>query len=377
MAMAEGPAPSVVVELVLGEARLQVPLESPSSFEALVAKVEDKFGLPPDSFGIFDDFGKVTNTTALVRAIGTSTDAPCIFQVREKPVWRKLREMEEKIETLVARCPVADNIMKTIEERSSNRFTKLRSALQDLDAKVNRSIAPLLQSMALQQMDAKEAKHEGSHASPPFEEMDAKVGSIAALLQSMALQQIDLKTKLDSLSENSATHVASGGIAKMPELREEAILAVLGRQEEKAVEIEKQATNLQKEVHAQGRDVQDVHEKLQALQTEIRNLAPAPPADGDCRISPMSAMLQDLGKSPKNCNNIVGVDSRDGESHYPWADGPSNDLFANAYSGKKLHLGTSFKVGGTAAVPFARFHATRQHDRIHGSRSLPLLPPVR
>ena len=25
----------------------------------LVAAVEDKFGLPPDSYGIFDDFGKV------------------------------------------------------------------------------------------------------------------------------------------------------------------------------------------------------------------------------------------------------------------------------------------------------------------------------
>jgi len=320
MAMADGPALAGAVEVVFGETRLQIALRLETCFEALTSDVEEKFGLAEGSFSIFDDFGKVANSTALLRAVDSATEGPCILQVREEPVWRKLREMEEKIETLVARCPVADNIMKTIEERSSNRFMKLRSALQDLDAKVNHSIAPLLQSMALQQIDTK-SKLESSYASPPFEEMDAKVGSIAALLQSVALQQMELKTKLDSLTETVGIHTANDNTAIVQELRKEMEDLKSGCEEK-------------------------------------------------------TAIMEDLGgTSPKIYKSMPGMQGLDEEGHFHWVEGPSSDSFANiAYSGKKLH---SCKFGGATAVPFARYHLTRKHDRIHGSCSLPLLPSVK
>jgi hypothetical protein len=381
MAMTDGSTLAGVVELAFGETRLRVSLQSEFSFEALVAEIENNFGLAPDSFAIFDDFGKVVDSTALWRAFDMAVDGTCVLQVREEPIWRKVREMEEKIQLLSARCPVADSIMMRIEERSANRFAKLRSALQDIDAKVNHSIAPLLQSMALQQMDTKAQLECATNTFQPCKEMDAKVGSIAALLQSVALQQIDLKTQLDSLNGNPNGEVAD----QMDELRKE-FAEYKSCHEAKAGEVEKHTMELQQEVTSHSRDVQEVHEKLQELQTKIRNFVAEPLADGESRVSSMSAMQQDLGKSPKSPmmspmmspkspKSIIGVEGRDGESPFHWMEGPSSDYFVNtAYSGKRLHMGTSFKVGGTAAVPFAR---TRHHDRVYGSRSLPLLPPVK
>merc|ERR1719352_1430536 len=111
-------------------------LSADGNLEALGAEVQAKLGLQPDSFTISDDFGKVTDSAALQRALDMAGESPCTLEVHEVPAWRKIREMDAKINMLVARCPVVENCLQIVEERSAERFEKLASLMEELDKKV-------------------------------------------------------------------------------------------------------------------------------------------------------------------------------------------------------------------------------------------------
>merc|ERR1712232_318120 len=100
---------------------------------ALTAQVAAELGLQPESFGLFDDFGKVTDSLTLQRAVDMATLSPCTLQVKEAPEWQKIRQMETKLNMLVARCPVVDSALLNIEERSAKRFEKLAQAMQGVE----------------------------------------------------------------------------------------------------------------------------------------------------------------------------------------------------------------------------------------------------
>lgn len=364
-----------LIHLTFGNTRVEVSAEAlPADFEALGAEVEAKFGLHPGSFSIFDDVGKVDDVVALQRAMDMAVDGSCVLEVREAPEWQKIREMETKINMLVSRCPMVDNALMSIEERSAKRFVKLASAVQavdeqavlraeltraelrqefeDLDKKVSRSIAPLLQCVTLEQMELK-AKLDSLDASLLSQEMSIKVNcGIAPMLQSMAIQQMDLKAQLDSLQFAHDTKEVSHLMA----------YAV------KVEEVEEVTKDLQKEMGV--RSVQ-----LKALQDEVRNLGEQPiTGDGWGRI--LSAAQQDLGKPPKNLKNGLGGGGCDGDSYAQWLEGSSIDMSSPMLYSKKSAYNSS-NIGGAAAVPFARFVAPRQLNHMQASRSLPHLPPVK
>jgi hypothetical protein len=278
--------------------------------------------------------------------------------------------MDAKIQILAARCPVADNIMMDIEARSASRFAKVRSVLQDLDAKVNRSLAPLMQSMALQQMD-ETSKSDSLSFSSQAQEMHAEMSShIAPLLQSMALQQMDMKEKLESFRLDSLS-------TNMKETRQELAELQTSHMEE-VQKMEESTKELYKEVSAKDKNFQEVQDVLQALQMEVHKLTARPNREGDLRAPFSSAMLQDLGTCSKSSVSFGGG-GRDGEGHYYWPEGAPADHFSTFTYSRKSHMGMSgsLNTAGALDVPFARFHASRRHERLQGSRSLPLLPPVK
>lgn len=382
---------STMINLTFGNASVQVLSTPEGGLEALAAEVEAKFGLHPESFSIFDDFGKVEDSMALQRALDMAGDNPCILEVCEAPQWKKIREMDTKIKMLVARCPVVDRILMDIEEQSTKRFGKLASALQavderarlrgelvgaelresleELDAKVSNSIAPLLQCVALQEMDLK-AKLDSLDASLFSEELDKKVTSgIAPMLQSMALQQMDLKVKLDSLQESPSRCTCEQLADSLEDTRKE--VSNLQAYATKVEEVKEVTKDLQKELGVRSNSLQEAHEQLKALQVEVQNLTEQPTAGaGWGQI--LSAARQDLGKSPPMfAKNGLGGAGCHGEDFSQWIEGSTADMFSPiAYSKKSMNY-------GGAAVPFARFAAPRQLNQMQGSRSLPHLPPVR
>lgn len=342
-----------------------------------------KLDLHPDSFSIFDDFGKVGDAVALQRAMDMAGDSPCVLEVREAPVWKKMREMESKMNILVARCPVVDRVLLDIEERSVKRFDSLASAfqlmhvgagglnsvadhtvlvrqsLEELETKVNQSIAPLLQCVAIQEIETK-AKLDSLNMSLFSEELDAKVNNgIAPMLQSMALQQMDLKDQLESLQGSPSCRSC------------EKLSDSMQAYTVKVDEVDEVTKNLQKEMDMSSGTIQQTCAQLQALKDEVHNLAGGPPP-GEI----ISAMRQDLCKSPKIGKNALGGD---GDFYAQWIEGSANEVSPPFAYSKKSHMGmtNSLNNGGAAPVPFARFAAPRQFERLHGSRSLPHLPPVR
>jgi hypothetical protein len=339
------------------------------TLEALAAEVQEKLGLHPESFSIFDGFGKVANSTALKRALSTATNGVCSLEVHETAAWQKMREMDAKIQMLIARCPVADSIMMSIEERSATRFAKLRSALEGLDTKVSCSIAPLMQSMALQQMDAKE-QHGSLDASQSIQEIDARInGSIAPLMQSMALQQIEMKATLDSIHLDTLNANADQQITNNLIDTQKELAALRASYDEKVQEIDRNTKCVQQEMKTQEEDIQDVYARLKAVQMNVHCLAEQSDRDGELETPCSSAMQQDLGICRKTSWSGYAVD-------FSWPEGSGvSQIPATPYSKKSTYK--SSQSGGGSAVSFARFNAPRQLDRAHGSRSLPLLSPVK
>jgi len=370
---------SKVVQLEFGDTYVEVSSGVDGSLEALAAEVVAKLELHPDSFSIFDDCGKVGDAMALQRAFDMAGDSPCVLEVREAPVWKKMREMEAKMNVLVARCPVVDKVLLGIEERSEKRFdtlvsalqmvhedagglgavAELRQSLEELEIKVNQSIAPLLQSVAIQEMELK-AKLDSLDVSLFSKELDAKVNNgIAPMLQSMALQQMDLKDQLESLQSSPSCRSC------------EKLSDSMQAYTVKVDEVDEVTKNLQKEMDMSSDNIQQTRAQLQALKEEVYNLAEHP-ASGEI----ISAIRQDFCKSPKIVKNGLGGD---GDFYAQWIEGSANEVSSPFAYSKKSYMGmtNSLNNGGAAPVPFARFAAPRQFERLHGSRSLPHLPPVR
>jgi len=369
--MAVGCASTALVQLSLGDARVEVSAGDCEDFEALNAKVGVKFSLHPGSFSIFGGFGKVDGAEALQRAIDMAGGGLCILEVREAPEWQKIREMEARINVLVARCPMVDSALMSVEERSSRRFEKLAAAVQavdeqamlraelaraevrhgleTMDAKVSRSIAPLLQCVALEQMELK-GKLDSLGSSLLFEETNAKINcGIAPMLQAMALQQMELKSQLDSLQ------LCSPYEQPVDSLRE------------KVDEMGDAMKDLTREMGVKS-------QQMKALQDELRNFGQQTTLGG--RGYALSAAQQDLGKPPKTIKNDLGGPGYDGDSYAQWLEGSPMDL-SSPFTFSKKSLNNSLNIGGAAAVPFARFVAPRHLDRLQASRSLPHLPPVK
>lgn len=135
------------VVLTCGAAKVDVSCEG--GLKDLARKAEAEFGLCPESFDLCDAYGPIEGST-LSRALQVS---PCIVQVQERPVWRRIREIDEKIGAALDPGSMAQEIEDRIMAKVNEAVAQLRKDVGSTDAKVEQALAPVVKSVALAQMD--------------------------------------------------------------------------------------------------------------------------------------------------------------------------------------------------------------------------------
>lgn len=135
-----GSSSRLLLELGAGGDRTEV--DANDDLDALAQHAEAAFDLHPGSYELFDAFGKVETAAALQRSIAMAGDEPCVLEVREQPVWQKLRAMEARLESCLAaaepaaqRAPawtvIDESFLEAIEERV---LAKTEADIADLRA---------------------------------------------------------------------------------------------------------------------------------------------------------------------------------------------------------------------------------------------------
>mmetsp|Transcript_133699 Transcript_133699/g.387073 ORF Transcript_133699/g.387073 Transcript_133699/m.387073 type:complete len:299 (+) Transcript_133699:100-996(+) len=172
----------------------------------LQERAEAEFGLQPNSYDLFDACGKV-ETTALQRVVRMAGDEACQLELRERPEWKKLRELEARIEAVASQQMAAQSVPQpevalldlAILDGVGRALQGTIAGLAALETKVNQNLAPLVQSMALSQIDTK-AKLETIDGFA----LKCRLDSLEELLSSMrmsAMPQDMPACKLDLSSE--------------------------------------------------------------------------------------------------------------------------------------------------------------------------------
>lgn len=179
--LAFGDGPSIAAKQ-LAEASLS------GGLAGLAETASKKFGLKPDSFDVCDACGKIETDKALQRALCMAGGGVCTLEIRERPVWSKMRGMGEQIKALSKAGSETEKAMEALEARVSAR---LEGLLGELGAQQRRSdsLARLVEDMALEQMSQRAVKQE--------------VDSLAKLVEGMALEQMSeraVRPQVESLS---------------------------------------------------------------------------------------------------------------------------------------------------------------------------------
>lgn len=85
--------------VAFGQRRLEVLCGA--GFEAVCQQAEAALSLHPESYELYDQCGKVGSDN-FDRALASSRGV-CLLELREKPEWKKMREMEVQIQKLMER----------------------------------------------------------------------------------------------------------------------------------------------------------------------------------------------------------------------------------------------------------------------------------
>lgn len=145
---------------------------------ACAREAELAWGLHPKSYSFFDTNRKVDSQQALQNALSVCFDGTCVLEVRQHPEWQAL-----------------NMAMKTFESKVLAKVDAaligMREDLECTDAKVCKSLTPMVRCMALELIGMREA----------IEETSAKLCTgIAPMVQHLALEQIDLRTRLNDIN---------------------------------------------------------------------------------------------------------------------------------------------------------------------------------
>jgi len=121
-----------------------------------LSRVEIALGLQPQSYGFFDEYGRV-EAPALQRALDTASTSPCKLDVREHPEWKRMRDMDEQIKTLAMHAQAFGPSLQAMEARILQKvdaeLSDIRQGMAFVDTKVNSTVSSFLQSMALEHLD--------------------------------------------------------------------------------------------------------------------------------------------------------------------------------------------------------------------------------
>jgi len=239
---------------------------------------------------------------------------------------RIIREMDDQLKALLTREALRDEVIRNMEERLLGRVD---FALQQVDCKVNSTVAPMVQCLALEQMDLKK-----------------KVDSL----------------NIEALPEfaNQAAAPAQLAISDVEGLNEE--LEDLRREYLGKLKLKGEAD---KDLRADLGEVQETaklaQEDVERLKADVRRLEQQ---RGEMSVFTFGP------EQPRFKYNLADPDARFG-----WPDMAGADSLPGINFSKKMLHGA--KIGGSAAASFARCSVPLTLERSTGCRSLPHLPPVR
>jgi len=253
---------------------------------------------------------------------------------------RIIREMDDQLKALLTREALRDEVIRNMEERLLGRVD---FALQQVDCKVNSTVAPMVQCLALEQMDLKKKVD-----SLNIEALNAQIDGVVQMVE--ALPEF----------ANQAAAPAQLAISDVEGLNEE--LEDLRREYLGKLKLKGEAD---KDLRADLGEVQETaklaQEDVERLKADVRRLEQQ---RGEMSVFTFGP------EQPRFKYNLADPDARFG-----WPDMAGADSLPGINFSKKMLHGA--KIGGSAAASFARCSVPLTLERSTGCRSLPHLPPVR
>lgn len=174
--------------------QVEVPVADESGIAQLQHEAQTVFGVQQDTYSFFDACGKIEGDDALRRAMLMSADrgdGPFSLEVRERAEWQKMRYLEARIDTLAAQAGpgLSEWAIQQLEERVMSKtndvITEAMECFRRTEAKVDQVIAPLLENLAVAQMDTK-ATLDGLSTAALEHRMDAIETRLTTSLAKMA-----------------------------------------------------------------------------------------------------------------------------------------------------------------------------------------------
>mmetsp|Transcript_48791 Transcript_48791/g.139583 ORF Transcript_48791/g.139583 Transcript_48791/m.139583 type:complete len:396 (+) Transcript_48791:65-1252(+) len=368
-----------------------------AGLRAFEREAEAAWGLHPKSYALFGACGKVETPEALQRTLEAAADGDCALEVREHPEWKAMRAAVQTIE---------ERVMAKVDQALAG----LREEIRHTDANLCNGIAPVVQNIAMEQIDLRGKL--------------ATLTAIAPMVQCLALDQMDVKAKLTDLEAKKPAPAAAVREIAAPQLVVYPVLTpasmtseasrAVSSNAQSAVEdkgsdalkeledIERQLRQdfegrfkaveqadefLYSELQAVRDDVQGARDGLKDLRADVCGLeqkqATAMEIDGHASATP-----------PEDRQRAAQAAKQAGGGPDDWMGWPESSLASLPFSaklvldqpqkasgGKKLRHGGS-RRGNMEAMPeaaalFARGPSMRSLERGPCTMSAPLLPPLR
>ncbi|CAE7257615.1 unnamed protein product [Symbiodinium natans] len=376
------------VPLFLAYGDRHVEVLSTAGYDGIRRQAEEVLSLHPEAYDLCDAHGKVEEET-FERAVACAKGF-CVLQLREKPEWKKIRELETRLNKL-EQVPAKPE-MEEAETRTWLRIETMEKMIQDL-AKKTQADALDARVEALE----KEMTEQSITNSALNGHMECGIATAQRELKSLRQHMSD---QLKSLDERllEATHQGCGPLSPLSplveklervetELAEQSITssAVNGHLEHGLATAQKELQGLREFTSDQlgsldGR-LLSVSESLQRLEATLDEQAVTNSAlNGhlECGVATSRKELESLrvyaADQLKFLNERLDEVQASGkipaEIGTQWSDGFTTHILktkSNQSSLKSLQLG----------APLARVNPVDRLLHLHASKSVPSLPAIR
>jgi len=343
-------------------------LSAERGLDGILREAEAKFGLNAKSFDLFDGHGKVDTEAAWRRAAHMSGQGSGRLLLRERPEWKKIREMDAQMAALSREqaCHMAALEGRILAHVDAS-LAELREGLHTLMG----STLPLTESLALEQMELKAML-------PVVQSLAIERRASVPLLQSLALEQMELKERVEQILRDmppgalmaSAASEAEPLAASKPSVSEK-----LPLEGGKLEELQRSFGRLSDALEAASDSQSQLQEKVRTLGDEVLELKER------CVLEPDSQHNRAAAWTSTGAVHEQPKEALKCDSYSLWAQ--SLELSADfAYSSKRRSAKVvapplqSWQLprGEGPTAPFVRWPLPRQLDRASACRSLPQLP---
>eukprot|EP00933_Yihiella_yeosuensis_P049984 TRINITY_DN47745_c0_g1_i1.p1 TRINITY_DN47745_c0_g1~~TRINITY_DN47745_c0_g1_i1.p1 ORF type:complete len:387 (+),score=108.70 TRINITY_DN47745_c0_g1_i1:126-1286(+) len=377
--------------LAFGDRRIEVL--SGGGFESICAQAEAALGLSTKSFELFDEHGKVESQAALQRALTATKGAPCIIEVRERPEWQRIRQMELHVQMLLARehetgkafGRFVGQAMSELEERILSKVAaevlEIKESVARTEAKVDAvtyeqrnlkehfqtEIDAIKERTGAMEVEANEQAITNSYLNGRLEVAIASTKKEIETLQPLVrkVEEIDLEISEQAITASALNaHLEHGVSAAKLELE-----TMRSFTTERIQTLLKADSDLRAELATLREDMQQTNDTASALEKEVQRLKPAP---GSPDVLSKVKVVVPYSSTPLEEQKWVTKVTAEQSpvKGLQWSDGFASHSFSSipfSQKGQAWQKSSSFVSG---SLP------SRQVERLSGSRSVPSLFPV-